>query len=119
MNIDGIADFDADERRGNLAVEGPVAERRSLRQSAFDLDAEQIDANGLRFSLADRRRQVCGLARNVCLDQRLRRRARGDDELALHAGELMSGYATEIDEVTGLGRAKRDRRACAFAGDSR
>ena len=50
-------------------------------EPAFELDGQQIDAHGLRLALADRRRQVGRLARNVGFDQRLRRRPRRDDEL--------------------------------------
>ena len=60
---------------GTLTVEGPVAEGGAFRESALDLDAEQIDAHGLRVALADRRRQVGGVARDVGLDHRLRRPA--------------------------------------------
>ena len=119
MDVDGVADAHADERPGHLAVERPVAEGRALGQPALDFDAEQIDAHGLRLALADRRRQVGRFARDVGLDHRLRRRPRRDDELPLHARELVAGHAAEIDEVAGLGGAEGDRRAGAFSGDAR
>ena len=83
MDFDRVADAHAQERARHLAVERPVAEGGAVGQPAFDLDGHQIDAHGLRVALADRRRQVGRIARDVGLDQRLRRRLRRDDELAL------------------------------------
>ena len=40
MNIDGIADPDADEGARHLTVEGPVAERGAFGESLFDFNAE-------------------------------------------------------------------------------
>jgi hypothetical protein len=95
MDVDGVADPDADERTGYLAVERPVAEGRALGQPPFDFDADEIDPHGLRFALADRRRQVGRFARDVGFDQGLWLRPCRDDELTLHAGELMAGHAAE------------------------
>ena len=49
----------------------------------------------------------------------MRRRPRRNDELPLHARELVSGHAAEIDEVAGLGGAESNRRARAFSGHAR
>ena len=68
MNFDGVADPHAQERTGHFAVEGPVAERGAFREPAFELDADQIDAHGLRVALADGRRQIGRVARDVRLD---------------------------------------------------
>ena len=93
MNVDGIAYLHADKRAWNLTVEGPVTEGGSFGQSPFDLDAEEIDGYSLRFTPANRRRQIGRLTPDISLNECLRRRPTGDDELALHAGKLVSGDA--------------------------
>ena len=57
-HIDGIADANAQERTGHFAVEGPVAKRRAFGEAAFQFHSRQIDVDGLRRPLGDRRRQV-------------------------------------------------------------
>src|SRR5258708_18570472 len=106
MNIDRVADPTPQEGPRPLAVERPVAEGRASREPSFDLDAEQVDANRLGIALADRWRQVRRLARDIGLDERLRRQLRGDDELALHAGELVPWHAAKIGEIAGFGGAE-------------
>src|SRR5215468_11147475 len=102
MNVDGVTDTHPEQRARHLAIEGPVAERRSLREPAFELDAQEVYTHGLRIAFADRRRHVSGLSRDIGFHHRLRRRARGDQELTFHAGLPMAGHATEINEVSGL-----------------
>ena len=118
MNVDGVADTHPDEGARHLAVEGPIAERRCLREPTFELDAQQVDTNGLRVALADRRRHVRGFSRDIGFHDRLRRRTRGDEELTLHAGKSMAGHAAEINEVSGLVGAECNRRAGAFSGNA-
>src|SRR5262249_60026781 len=86
VDVDGVADTHPDERPRHLAVESPVAERGAFCEAAFDFDAEQVDANGLRLALADGWRQVGRLPGDVRLDEGLRRRARGDQGFALDGG---------------------------------
>src|SRR5665213_2638357 len=100
MNVDGIADANPDERSGDLAVEGPVAERRGFGEAAFLFDGEQIEPDGDRVALADRGRKIGRVAGNVGFDQRLRRSRGRDQELTLHARQLVTGNAAEIDEVS-------------------
>ena len=42
---------------------------------------------------------------------------RGNEELPLHAGELMPGQAAEVDVVAGFAGAERDVGAGTLAGD--
>jgi hypothetical protein len=57
--------------------------------------------------------------RDVGFDDGLRRWARRDHKLSLHAGKLMAWQAAEIDEVASLEGRKRKRGARASAGDVR
>ena len=116
-DIDGVADTNAQEWTRHLAVECPVAKRRAFGEAAFQLNRRQIDADGLRCPLANRRRQIGCNFGNVSLDQRLRWWLRGDQELPLHAGELVARQAAEIDEVASFAGAERDIGAGALAGD--
>src|SRR5262249_59018488 len=97
--------------------ESPVAERRAFCEATFDFDAEQIDTNGLRLALADGWRQVARLPGDVRLDDGLRRRARRDQELTLHARQLMGRHAAGVEAVAGLRRAIRVRRTRSPATD--
>ena len=47
MNVDGVADANANERSRHFAIEGPVAECRCFCEPAFLLDREQIEPDGL------------------------------------------------------------------------
>ena len=119
MNVDRVADAHAKEGARHLSVECPVAKRGAFGQPPFDFDGKQIDAHRLRVAFCDRRRQVGRFARNIRLDQSLRRRQRRDDELSFHAGLAMARHAAEVDEIPGLGGAECNRRARALAGDAR
>ena len=57
-DIDGVADTNAQEWTRHFAVESPVAKRRAFGEPAFQFHRRQIDADGLRRPLADRRRQI-------------------------------------------------------------
>ena len=58
------------------------------------------------------------ILRDVSFDQRLRWWLRGDQELPLHASELVARQAAEIDEIAGFAGAERDVGAGALAGDA-
>src|SRR5215467_1357527 len=118
VDVDGVADTHPDERSRHFAAESPVAKRRAFCEAAFDLDAEQVDANGLRLAFADGWRQVGRLPGDVSLDEGLRRRARRDQELTLHARQLMARHAAKVDEVAGFRGAESDRRTRSLAGDA-
>src|SRR5262249_32046173 len=119
VDFDGAADAHAKERTGHLAIEGPVAKGRALGETALQFDRNQIDAHGLRIAFAYRRRNVDRSLRDVGFDDRLRRWARRDDKLSLHAGQLMSWEAAKIDESARREGRKRQRGAGASAGDAR
>ena len=109
MNIERVADANAQHRARHFAVEGPVAEGRSFREAPFKFDGEQIDPHRLRRTIADRlaelRLTFCEMSAST---SDLRRRPRRDDELPLHAGELVTGHAADVDEVTSCARAEHE-----------
>ena len=119
MDVDRVADADAQHRTGHLAVEGPVAKRRAFREPRFKLDGDEIDPHRLRSSTADRRRNVGWLLRNVGFHHRLRRRLRRDQKFAFHACEPMPRHAAVVEIVAGLGGGERNARARTFSDDVR
>ena len=52
-------------------------------------------------------------SRNIGFDQRLRRKYGRHQKLTLHPRQLVTGNATEVDEVSRFCHTKDDRRACA------
>ena len=114
MNVEGVADADAQEGARHLAVEGPVAEGGAFGEPAFQLDGDQIDANGLRRAVADRRRNIGCLLRDVGFDDGLGGRSRRHHELSLHAGKLMTRHAADIGEISSARCAEDDNRARAL-----
>jgi hypothetical protein len=44
MDVDGVANANADEGSRYFAIESPVAERGGFREPAFLLNGEQIEA---------------------------------------------------------------------------
>ena len=61
MHVESIADANAQHRTRHLPVEGPVAEGGPFCQAPFELDCDQVDAHGLRRTIAYRRRDLAGL----------------------------------------------------------
>ena len=115
MNVNGIADADANEWAGYLAVKRPVAECGRFREPAFLFNGEEVEPDGLGVSFAERRRQIGRFAGNVGFDQRLRRSYGRYQKLTLHACQSVTGNAAEIEEVSGFRRTKNNRRARALA----
>ena len=113
VHFNRVADAHAQERSRHFAVERPVAKRRAFREPAFQLDGDQINADGLRRALANGRRQVGRFARDDRFDDGLRRRSWRYQKLPFHAGKLMAWHAAQVGEVSGAFGAKRKR--CAGA----
>src|SRR5215211_287019 len=118
VNFDSVADADAEERPRHLPIKGPVPECRAFSETSLELDREQIDAHGLRRPIADRWGNITRFVGNIGLGHGLRRRARGDEELAFHAGKLVARHAAEIQEVASARGAEGDTRAGAAPDDA-
>src|SRR5690348_5818029 len=95
MDVERVADAQAEERARHLAVEGPVAEGRALGEPAFDLLGDEVDPYRLWRPLGQRRRQIRRLARDVGIGDGLCRRLRRYHELAFHARLAMAGSGAE------------------------
>ena len=74
VHLDRIADADAQHRTWHLAVESPLAECRSFRESRLKLYGDEIDPHRLRSPVADRRRNVRRFLRDVGFNHGLRHR---------------------------------------------
>ncbi|MBV6487868.1 MAG: hypothetical protein GHHEDOFH_01822 [Pseudorhodoplanes sp.] len=105
LHLDGVADAHADERAGDLLVEGPVAVGRPVGELAGHLDGFEIDLHALRAALADRLGQVGRAAHD-------RDRGIGFDDLA-HVVGMRSRSACGLGAERGVGARLGDERRIA------
>ena len=119
VDLDRVADAHAQHRARHLAVEGPVAERRALCEPRLELDRDEVDPHRLRPAIADRRRHLVRLLRNVGLHHGLRRWLRRDEEFAFHAGQPVSRHAAIVGIVAGPAGGERNARARTASDDVR